>query len=265
MEDYIKNYEHYQKKVVYEFKLGFGGLGDCIKYFIYALTLCIKYQYRIYYKINNLSIEKYIKLKYDQMYIKNEDMSNTLYIGMNELPHISADCYNLVHPSVFFHTYKNEFLDINIEDVFIFSDEVLQNRHNLLSENINNYISIHLRMGDKFLETDINYIICGDDERHFNENHIFNCIEKHMDKNIIFFCDNNSYKLKIKNKYNNVFITNCNIGHTNQYNTTDKQTLDTITDIYLMSNSEIIYYTPFSGFSLIASKFKNIPYINLTS
>jgi len=263
MEDYIKHFDHYEKKIVYDFILGRGGLGDCIKYFMYALTLCIKHKYKLYYKINNLAIEKYIKLKYPQMYIKSEEINNARDIGANDIPYITADCYNFVHPCVFFSTFKEDYIDINIQDVFEFSNEVLQNR--LLSDNITNYSSIHLRMGDKFLETDKNYIICREDARHFIESHIFNCIEENKDKNIIFFCDNNSYKLKIKSKYDNVFITNCDIAHTNHSDTTEKQTLDTITEFYLMSNSEKIYYASSSGFSVIAAKFKNIPFINITA
>jgi hypothetical protein len=264
MEDYIKNFDHYPKKIVYNFILGRGGIGDCVKYFMYALILCIKYEYRLYYKINNLPIEKYIKLKYPKMYIKTEDISNVRDVGENDFPYITEEDFNFVHPLVFFSNYRDKWIDINIQDVFEFSAEVLQNSHNLLKENITNYISIHLRMGDKFLECDKNYIRCPTDARHYLENRIFNCIEQNKDKNIIFFCDNNSYKLKIKSKYNNVFITDCDIGHTNHFNTTDKQTLDTITDIFLMAHSEKIYYASSSGFSAVAAKFKNIPLIDIT-
>lgn len=40
-----------------------------------------------------------------------------------------------------------------------------------------------------------------------NEQNLFNFIENNCNKNCIFFYDNNSYKLKIKNKYNNIIIT----------------------------------------------------------
>jgi hypothetical protein len=261
MDDYIKNYEQYTKKVVYHFRLGSGGISDFVKFFMYALTLCIKYKYKCYYVTNNLAIEKYIKLKHKQMYIEPKDINNFRNIGESDLPNISEDVYNMVEPLVFFNTYKDNFIDINIEDVFEFSDEVIKNSHNLLS--ITNYISIHLRLGDKYLETDKSYILCPNDERKYNENDLFNFIETNKDKNIIFFCDNNHYKLKIKNKFNNVIICDCDIGHTNHSNTTDKQTLDTLTELYLLTNSEKIYYASESGFSLIAAKFKNIPLIKI--
>ena len=66
-------------------------------------------------------------------------------------------------------------------------------------------------------------------------------------------------KKKIKNKYNNIIILDYEIGHTSLSNTTYKQTLDTVTEFYILTNSDKIYAVTQSGFSIIASKFKNIP------
>jgi len=118
---------------------------------------------------------------------------------------------------------------------------------------------LHLRFGDKYLETNKNYIQCLYDTRDYNEKEIFKFIEENQNKNIIFFCDNNTYKLKIKKIYNNIIITNCEIGHTSLTNTTEKQVLDSITEFYLMTNSDEIIMCSQSGFPLCASKFKNIP------
>jgi hypothetical protein len=146
---------------------------------------------------------------------------------------------------------------------FYFDDSVKLNSHILLNENITNYISLHLRLGDKYLETDNKFIDCKDDTRKYNEQKLFEYIENNIDKTILFFCDNNSYKLKIKNKYNNVIITNSSIGHTSLKNTTDKQILDAVTEFYIISNSNLICAVSESGFSIIASKMKNIPLINI--
>jgi hypothetical protein len=81
--------------------------------------------------------------------------------------------------------------------------------------------------------------------------------------NIINIINNVAYKLKIKNKYNNIIITNCDIGHTSLLNTTDTQALDGITEMYIMSNSEKVISGSGSGFSIMAAKFKNIPHIKL--
>ena len=63
----------------------------------------------------------------------------------------------------------------------------------------------------------------------------------------------------LKNKYNNINILNCHIGHTCLSNTTDVQTLDAVTEFYLMTKSEKIFSASNSGFSIMASKYRNIP------
>jgi hypothetical protein len=63
----------------------------------------------------------------------------------------------------------------------------------------------------------------------------------------------------IKNKYNNINIIKTNIGHTSFQNTTYEQLLDTISEFYILTNSQDIYVTAYSGFSAVASKFNNKP------
>lgn len=76
------------------------------------------------------------------------------------------------------------------------------------------------------METDKKYVVVKNDERTFSEEKLYKFIEENSNK-LIFFCsDNNNYKNKIKEKYNNIIITNCDIGHTSLSNTSNKQVLD---------------------------------------
>lgn len=72
MDIYINNYESLKNNVVYNFNIGDGGIGDCIKFFMFILESCMKTNTRLYYKQNNIEIEKYIRLKYDKMYITED-------------------------------------------------------------------------------------------------------------------------------------------------------------------------------------------------
>lgn len=254
-------YDSLDKMIVYDFKLGYGGIGDCIKFFMYLLNLCIKYNVKLHYLINNIPLEKYLKLKYEKMYIKEEDIQNKVNIGVGQIQTINANIYNIITPHAFYCNFSYDEIK-SIEDIFYFSNDVIINSDNILDQN-KKYISIHLRLGDKFLETEKSYVLCVNDERKYNETHLFNFIENNLDKNIIFFCDNRDYKLKIKNKYNNVTITDFIIGHTSLSNTTNKQVLDAVTDFYIMANSESIQCASYSGFSTISARFKNIPLHNL--
>ena len=247
MDVYIKNYELFDKIVVYDFKLGDGGLGDNIKFFMFVLESCMKKKERLYYKKNNIDIENYIKLKHSKMYVDNEMLQHLQNV-------------KIVVPQMFYSSIDYNY-SININQVFYFTDEVIINSKLLFPNDVTDYLSIHVRLGDKYLETEMKYVLCKEDVRTFSEEKIHNFIEKNYSKNILLCCDNNSYKVKLKEKYKNIIITNCDIGHSSLFNTTTKQILDAVTEFYILTNSSIIFSASNSGFSRIASKFNNIPLI----
>lgn len=250
MENYIRNFKNFDKISIYDFKLGDGGIGDYLKFYMIILTKCMCNNIKLYHKINNIEIEKYIKLKYDFLYISTDEISKLKNVTIEKPQHYYAndkDKYNG---------------DILLNEIFYFDDILKTNVKNILSSLPINYISIHLRLGDKFLETDKKFVLCKNDTRDFSLEKLYKFIEDNKDKNIIFFCDNNSMKLKIKNKYNNIIISNAQIGHTSLSNTTNKQILDSITDFYILSNSQLIYLASHSGFSKMAGKFNNIKMIS---
>jgi len=247
MENYINNYEKFDKIFIYDFKRREnGGIGDYIKFFMVILTYCMDNNIKFYKKINNIELEKYIKLKYDCLNITTDQI-------------LKLHCFSIKHPYEYYDVSHFNY-NVNINEVFYFDNSIKLNVKNILSSLPTNYISIHLRLGDKHLETDKKYVVVKNDARKFSEEKIYKFIEDNCDKNIIFFCDNNECKLKIKKKYNNIIITNAQIGHISLYNTTDKQILDTVTEFYLLTNSQLIYSPsiPESGFSKVAAKFKNI-------
>lgn len=251
MDNYINQFESFDNVLIYNFQLGYGGIGDCICFFMVILESCMKNNTRLYYKRNNLEIERYISLKYDKMYIQE-----------NMIPLFGYD--KIVDPFMYYTTVKRDY-SININEVFYFTDEVISNRKQLFNSDITNYISIHLRLGDKYLETDPRYVVCKEDTRSFSEESLYKCIEENSHKTIFFCCDNKGYKLKLKEKYNTIHITNCDIGHTSLLNTSKNQVLDAITEFYILTQSEMIYSVASSGFSTIASKFNGIPLHSLHS
>ena len=244
MDNYLQNFHKFNNIFIYDFGLGNGGIGDYFKFFLIILTECINNNIRFYQKINNIEIEKYIKLKFDQFYITNNEI-------------IKLKNATIKKPNDYYHNdkYNGKLL---LNEIFYFNDMVKLNLYNILPTIPNNYISIHLRLGDKFLETDIKFIVCPNNTRYYKEENLYKFIDDNSHKNIILFCDNNAKKLEIKNKYNNIIITDAKIGHTSLINTTSKQMLDAITEFYLLSNSKLIYAASYSGFSEMAAKFNGI-------
>lgn len=238
---------------VYNFKQGEGGIGDYIKFFVYTYQKSLREGNKCVILKNNLMIEKYIKLKDER-----------LYVTPNQLPRMNNK--KIIKPQDLYQYFgkenmkkQKEFFFIPILFLFEFSQEVLDNRNKLLSPDIQDYISLHVRLGDKHIETDSNNKICKNDEREINQDKINECITDNKDTNIILFCDNNEYKQDMKKKFDNIIICNSDIGHTSFKSTTEKQVLDTITEFYIMSESKEIVAGSLSGFSIMASIFNNIP------
>lgn len=255
MEEYIKSYHKFNKTIVYDFNILEGGIGDNIKFFIYILELCINHKIKLYYLINNILIEKYIKLIYEEMYILVDDLNNPVYLDILDFDNLDLNKDYLVKPYLFYDSFRyNNTIIPN--QVFYFHNDIILNSYKLLK--IDNYFSIHVRLGDKYLETESQYIQYHNDQREFDEEKLFRFIEENYDKNLILFSDNKDYKLKIKKLYNQIIILDTNIGHTALTNTTEEQVFDTITEFYIMSNSEYIYISCHTGFSIMASKFNNI-------
>jgi hypothetical protein len=258
MDEYIKIYDTLDKHLVVDFTTNGGGIGDFIKYFTFLLSLCINHNIKFHYiRTNNL--DKYILLKYPQFFIQKSSIINKNVIkNINDISKIIPNTYNIVR----MHTChggggitKSKNID-KLNSIFYFS-------HDVKTKIADTYISIHLRFGDKHLETDSKYICCKHDSRSFNEEKLYKCIENNKDKKIAFFCDNKVYKLKLKEKYPRLIITDYEIGHTALRNTTEQQTLDAVREYYLLTESEHIYAASRSGFSLTAAKFNGTPLTNL--
>lgn len=266
MEEYIKNYDNFETAMVFNFPVGSGGIGDCLKFFAAAAGICIHKGMKICYLKHNIPLEKYILLKHEKMYITKDQMKESRIILKAEeiFSGLPSNIYNIVNLHILYTNFDNRHR-AQIKDLFYFSNEVKLNADRiLLGKNYSPYISIHLRLGDKYLETEKKFIQCSNDTRDYDEDKIYKFIEDNIhNNNIIFFCDNKEYKLKIKNKYNDIIITDSVIGHSSLYNTSERQVLDAVTEFYIISESEKIYAASRSGFSECASEFKKVPLIKI--
>ena len=238
---YMKKYDSLEHVVVYHFYVGSGGIGDCTFFFMQLLYFCMQYDIKLHYQVNNIVLEKYLKLKYEKMYIGDHN-------------------YKKISPPLFYNTYSYDDIKIPIQELFYFTEDVKVNSNKLLQ--IDNYVSIHLRLGDSYLEIDHEKNPVNPDKREYDETKLYEYIETNKDEKIVFFCDNKTYKQKIKDKYT-IFITSSSIGHTSIEYTTDDQILDAISEFYLIAQSKKIISASKSGFSIMASKYKNIPVIQL--
>ncbi len=97
------------------------------------------------------------------------------------------------------------------------------------------------------------------DERPFQEESLYRWIHEHREQNIVFFCDNQTFKNYIKQKFPYVHITTGEIAHSSLFNTIDQHVMDAVTEFYILTQSEHIVSNCVSGFSDMAAKFNLIP------
>jgi hypothetical protein len=249
---YLNECEFFNKTIVFDFNLYRGGIGDYIKYFIYLLELCIQHRIKLYYLKNNIMIEKYIPLKY-HFYVLLEHLQDPIYLHALDFNDLNINTNYIVNPHLLYNTFTYD-LKISPDQIFDFHPTIVFNSKKLLS--VDTYISVHVRLGDKFLEIDKNEIQCYEDVRMFDEPKLFKFIEDHSSNSILLFSDNHAYKLKLKELYPQLILLNTLIGHTALNITNEEEVIDTITEFYIMTNSTYVYSACDSGFSIMASKFK---------
>jgi len=244
--DYFNHCDSYSKKVVIVFGKRCGGIGDIIKFFTYLLQLCIEHKIRLYYLLTGDPIDKYLKI--DQRFYIRSFQPNYYLQSIHDLPNIIDHLFYIIRPHIMYdveHLYDK--LLIPLHEIFSFSPEVLARAEPYLSD----YVSVHLRLGDKHLEIEDKYKITPVDTREFNESNLFSFLKTN---NVFFFCDNKSYKQRVKQMFNHIQITDFDIAHTSCENTTESQLIDSLAEFYLLSKSKHIYKASYSGFSIIASK-----------
>jgi hypothetical protein len=268
-EEYFNKFDTLTKQAIFKFNIGDGGIGDYFKFFTYALVYCMKRDIKLYYYVGNTLLNNYIKLKCTKLYTYTLEMQNT--ISINRIDDLDAlydginhdDICAIIIPQCMYNVDNTTVYTTigSISEIFYFTEEVI-NLAQTITHITGPYKSIHLRLGDKFLETDKSFIFCIDDVRSFNESSMIDYIQKNISKPLFFFCDNATYKQKIKNQFNNITITDLEIAHTSLSNTTDKQYLHTCVEFYILLHSDEIYSASLSSFSMTASRFNTIPLIN---
>lgn len=240
MEDYLARFHSFPSQKVYDFKLGDGGVGDCIKFFMFALETCMKCGVRLLYKRNHLELEKYLLLKHAVMYTDGAGQAERLT------------------PQMFYATQHIDY-SVQVADVFCFAEAVRANAAALFPAGALPYNAMHLRLGDDHLETDRNYVDCKNDHRAFSEDKMGEFTTQ-SSKPVFFCCDNAAFKIKWKEKYPAVHVAQCPVGHTGLRNTTPDQVLATVTEFYILAHADSVFGASPSGFSKMAAEYGNVPY-----
>jgi hypothetical protein len=269
-DNYIKKYDNNNNymKVVYVFNINTAGIGDFFTFFNILLHICIKNDTLLYLHVDQL-ILNYIKPHFPIILLDDTTFAkcikthishiNMLYTTISKKHSITN--YHIVYPSVLYGAYTGHTSNFPLKNIFYFHDTIIEKALSITDNK--KYISVHLRLGDKFLEIDKKFIASKNDVRSYDESKILSFFTNNNDKNIYFFCDNNAYRQKIKQLFDYINITDLRIGHSALSSTSNEEIFNSILEFYIMSNSEKIYKCSRSGFSEMASRFNNVEYCKI--
>ena len=254
------------KKLLFRFPLTNGGIGDMIKFFICALDIAIKYDLRICFLKSDNPITKYLLPKCEHIYVSEEDLQGCSILPISNYNQIEEMIKNsdnttvlMAAPVIF---YDIPFYDIvdkyNISEIFKFSDDIYEMKkdHNISEE----YVSVHIRRGDKHIEASSSVKQVPHDSRPFDQTNFDNVVNKLFDnsKNVMLFSDSMVFKKMMSKKFNKIQCLDLKIGHTTWTNTSDEQIKNTVFEFYILCNSIKIVANCVSGFSKMASMFNKI-------
>jgi hypothetical protein len=221
----------------------------------------------LYWSRQGILLEKYCPVRSEM--IADEVPNDALEISEGNLSNVQdrsvllSRAHHFVRPFTFYQSFTYDVLDrVPLESIFLWSPEVRDRAKDILDWPFGTFTSVHVRLGDKFLETDKRYVLCTEDQRNLDEASLRHFVLA-QEKPFLFFCDNNSYRHMVASWSPHVTLLQCSVGHTSLSNTTETQYLDALVEMYIMSQSETIVSFTNSGFSIVASKFVPCSYVRM--
>jgi hypothetical protein len=257
-----------------------GGIGDFIRASLSFYSLCKRYNYKYYInfddnlylkecfeienipiELDNFSKEELIILNgvYDenniQPYLDKIKNKKIYYLKSNAIGFESNEKINIIRNEYF----KNILIPSQKVNNFINN---IYSKYNLID---NNYISIHIRCGDKNMTNNNNDVNNYDNRINLENNDIYtfynNIINKFYKKYgsnlpLVIHSDSATFKTKIKEINNKCIILDLDIKHIaeNIGINNENSFVSTVGEFYIISKAKKIYLpNVYSGFSHIAS------------
>jgi len=245
------NYTNPSKACVFRFYGNAGGVGDFIKYSMYVLNECIKNNHSFYVDIR-APIYKFLIIKYDIMdYNKKRPSHSDIYYTS------PGNYYNILHSGNMDQLDRLTFFNF-----FDFIPIVYDELYKMMPKE--DYITIHIRLGDKYLENrNIAHNYCDQDVRtkkpdEYYLTHIDTIMKTNNTNPVILLSDNVGFKKLVKQHSPTIIINEFDIVHTsfNYNNNTNVETLfaKTLAEFLLLVKSKEIYALTISGFPVLANK-----------
>lgn len=266
--------------LVYHFGENMGGLADMIKFLFHTVTVSVKFQMTLKIDITH-AIKRFLTI--NPLYQWDQTLSLKTVREINESDrnhHFSqiTDPLIVIKPTDYY-AYNinydllcdNDFKNMNpnnftydLKQYMSFTNEI--NDQLQLITPKNDYICIHVRLGDKYLEIAPHrgFIYWDDRNVQDDEAKIRKIIASSSPTStpIYLLADNNAYKIKFKQQFEKLNIfTNQIFNISGSYNSPDydEGIKQAIVEFLFLTNAKQIHALTYSGFSLISSLIGQVP------
>jgi hypothetical protein len=267
---YLSSFNDYNNTVVFVSTIG--GIGDNLRSLMFIFSYCLENKIKFLYK-DVLHTDKFFKIRYNELKYNGDELpekingaikpTHKFSINNNKIkitPELNNDLIFVNSTTIrnIEHRHGNNSVVkyfFKWSQIFCFSDIIKDESKKIINID-ENYISIHIRLGDKYLENlklvEFEKKCTRVKDIEEAEKTVTNKILELKNNTIFFTCENLSFKKKIKHKYNNIIINEDEIAHTNKRNTNYENTKNTIIDFYILCNSNKIFGLSRTGFSEVA-------------
>ena len=257
MEAYLENFHSFEKENIFVFDYENGGIGDFFKFFSYALDFSIANQHRFRVFVTKHPIFEHFEILESKIVANNIALYE--YQEINKLENIITS-NSTKHVIKCHNMYGLDFSKTSyyLGQLFTFSSQVIKKGNEIIG-NRENFISLHVRKGDKYIEVEEHHKAVPNDSRDFDETQLIQFIASHQNENIMLFCDSKEYRSKLKNDFKYLIVSELDISHTSYRITSAEQFFNTIVEFYIISKSKKVYSAAKSGFPIFASIISNKP------
>lgn len=224
--------------VVCEFGLMQGGIGDFFKIFAFSLELAVASRARILVR-NTSPLAAFLHPKHAWM---------TDARGMRVVTTVNnAYWYNHASTET---THGLCSAALVLSDWFEMDASIVAEARRLAPPT--SYVALHIRRGDKHLETNLTNVVCKHDERPFDASAVDAvCAREPV---LLVVGDHAGTLRDLKARYPHVALTGLEIGHTSLHGTPASAVRAALVEFMILGNARSIVASSTSGFPHLASR-----------
>jgi len=276
---YVASYDSLTRTATLRIDFYDGGLADIIKFTLLMVDRCMSLGIRFMLTMRPaVPVYRFLLLRFPEMvvteYVPNspDTYAGTLEAlrGLPEGAHVTIMPYTMYGDFGDGEAHVKSMLGLRIPGrvLFEFSPEVISLGDSIIAERLGgrDYVGLHVRLGDRFLEMRKSDIIAEHDVREWDEQAVIGILCGHWrEERVLLCCDNRGLRDSLEIDFPQVRSSGLEIGHVTYPSTLPHVARNAVVEFYLLSMARCIAYASVSGFAVMAAQFSGVPCERLKS